>query len=158
MTYPMGARKMYKKSAILVAMAFILLGSIAIAIGDDSKMSTSKYPVPVVTPPANGSGYLGDVLVQGTAVSQINRIGAWGWMVHIDKVVDGPGEMKDKQMSVFLSSADPAKYPRGFLDPNIQVGDRVEAYGESSSGSINILLTGNTNYYLKRVEPTGTPK
>ncbi|VVB63507.1 Uncharacterised protein [uncultured archaeon] len=79
-------------------------------------------------------------------------------MVHIDKVVDGPVEIQNKSMSVYLTSADPAKYPRGFIDPNIRVGDRVEAYGDYSTGSTNILLTGDSNYYLKKIGIAGTPK
>jgi hypothetical protein len=152
---PHGGRKMHKKITISITMVFVLLGSIVVAIGEDSKMNCSS--VPVVTPPANGSGSQGDVLIQGTAVSQFNRVGAWGWTVHIDKVIDGPGEMHDEIMSIFQTSADPSKYPPGFLDPNIRVGDRVEAYGDYSVGGTNILLTGNTSYYLKSISPTGTP-
>jgi hypothetical protein len=66
--------------------------------------------------------------------------------------------MQNKSMSVYLSSADPAKYTRGFIDPNIRPGDRVEVYGDYSTGGTNILLTGNANYYLKRVEMIGMPK
>jgi len=149
---------MYKKSVILMSVVLVLLGSIAVAIVENSKTSVSNHPVPVVTPPAGGTGYLGDITIQGTAINNFSRIGAWGWNVYVDKVVGGPVEIKNKSMSVYLTSADPAKYSRGFIDPNIRPGDRVEAYGDYSTGSTNLLLTGNTNYYLKKIEIIGTPK
>jgi hypothetical protein len=154
----MGAKKMFKKSLILMSMVLVLLGSIAVAIVENSKTSASDHTIPVVTPPDVGTGLLGDITIQGTAINNFSRIGAWGWNVYVNKVVDGPAEVKNKSMSVYLTSADPAKYPRGFIDPNIRPGDRVEAYGDYSSGSSNILLTGSTNYYLKRVSMIGTPK
>jgi len=149
---------MYKKSVILMSVVLVLLGSIAVAIVENSKTGAPNHPVPGVTPPDVGTGYLGDITIQGTAINNFSRIGAWGWNVYVNKVVDGPAEVKNKSMSVYLTSADPAKYPRGFIDPNIRPGDWVEAYGDYSTGSPNILLTGSTNYYLKRVSMIGTPK
>jgi hypothetical protein len=111
--------------------------------------NSENHLVPGVTPPDTGTwGYLGDFTIQGTAISKFDRIGAWGWTVHVDKVVEGPPEMKDKTISVYLTSADPTVYPRGTMDPNINVGDIVEAYGGPASG-YDISLTGSANYYLK---------
>jgi hypothetical protein len=104
--------------------------------------------VPVVTPLDSGTGYLGDITIQGTAISKFDRIGAWGWDVYVDNVVEGPPEMKDKTISIYLTSADPTVYPRGTIDSNINVGDIVEAYGKPASG-YDISLTGSANYYLK---------
>ena len=151
---------MYKKLGILtIAVTLLLFASVGIGTAIVKQPENKSVPAPgVVTPPDSGTGYLGDITIQGTAISQFNRIGAWGWMVHIDKVVDGPVEIQNKSMSIYLTSADPAKYPRGSIDPNIRVGDRVEAHGDYSTGSTNILLTGDSNYYLKKIEMVGTPK
>jgi len=150
---------MYKKLLILaIAVTLMLFVSVGIRTAIVKQPENRSGPPPgVVTPPDSGTGYLGDITIQGTATSQFNRIGAWGWLAHIDKVVDGPGRIQNKSMSIFLTSADPSKYPRGFIDPNIRPIDRVEAYGDWSGGT-NILLTGNTNYYLKKIAIIGMPK
>lgn len=138
---------MYKKIGILaIAVTLLLFASAGMAIG---KQLPGKNPVPVITPPANGTGYLGDITIQGTAISKFNRIGAWGWNVYVDKVVQGPPEMQGKTISVYLTSANPKMYPPGFLDPKIDVGNIVEACGGQLSASYNISLTGDANYYLK---------
>jgi len=138
---------MYKKLGILaIAVTLLLFASAGMAI---DKQLSGKHPAPVVTPPATGTGYLGDITIQGTAISKFTRIGAWGWNVFVDKVVQGPTEMQGKTISVYLTSADPKKYPPGFLDPTIDVGNIVEAYGGPVSGNYNITLTGDANYYLK---------
>ena len=113
--------------------------------------NSENHLVPGVTPPDTGTwGYLGDFTIQGTVISKFDRIGAWGWTVHVNKIVEGPPEMKDKTISVYLTSADPTVYPRGTMDSNINVGDIVEAYGGPASG-YDISLTGSANYYLKRL-------
>jgi len=156
---------MYKKIGILAIAAILLLLAVGFAdgIAEHSKQETfERMPipdvlvannsennlVPVVTPPDSGTGYLGDITIQGTAISKFDRIGAWGWNVYVDNVVEGPTEMKDKTISIYLTSADPTMYPRGTMDSNINVGDIVEAYGGSASG-YDISLTGSANYYLK---------
>jgi hypothetical protein len=105
-----------------------------------------------------GSMYNGaakDVQVEGTAVNEFQRIGAWGWIVDVSRVIDGPAEMQGMQISVYLTSANPAEYPPGFLDSNIIAGGRVEAFGQlesSDSGEIfGIVLTGSADYYLKSI-------
>jgi hypothetical protein len=92
-----------------------------------------------------------DVKVEGVAVKDFHRIGAWGWDINVTKVLSGPGNSQGMTISIYLTSANPAEYPPGYLDPNIKPGDRVEAYGqEEPEGDHNILLTGSTEYYLKR--------
>lgn len=95
-----------------------------------------------------------DVKVEGKAVEDFHRIGAWGWKVNVDKVISGPGELQGREISVYLTSANPAEYPPGFLDDNIKAGDRVEAYGQldycEAGGACDILLTGSAEYYLKQ--------
>jgi hypothetical protein len=97
-----------------------------------------------------------DVKVAGTAVEDFQRIGAWGWKVNVDQVFSGPNEMQGGEVSIYLTSANPAEYPPGFLDSSIKAGDRVEAYGQldfcEAGGSCDILLTGSTEYYLKRAD------
>jgi hypothetical protein len=66
------------------------------------------------------------VKLQGTAVKDFQRVGAWGWEMNANKVINGPEELEGKLVSVYLTSADPDEYPPGFLDPNIKVGDSVE--------------------------------
>ncbi|MCK9567179.1 MAG: hypothetical protein M0Q43_14170 [Methanothrix sp.] len=155
---------MYKKIEILAIAAMLLLTvGFADGIAAHSKQETvermpipdvlaannsENHLVPVVTPLDSGTGYLGDITIQGTAISKFDRIGAWGWNVYVDNVVEGPTEMKDKTISIYLTSADPTVYPRGTIDSNINVGDIVEAYGGSASG-YDISLTGSANYYLK---------
>jgi hypothetical protein len=156
----MEVTEMYKKLVILVIAGILLLtmgfadGVAAHSHGEVTNIMNSpavlgaNHLVPGVTPPDTGTGYLGDFTIQGTVISKFDRIGAWGWTVHVDKVVEGPPEMKDKTISVYLTSADPTVYPRGTMDPNISVGDIVEAYGGPASG-YDISLTGSANYYLK---------
>jgi len=155
---------MYKKIGILAIAAMLLLAvGFADGIAAHSKQETvERMPipdvlaanssennlVPVVTPLDTGTGYLGDITIQGTAISRFDRIGAWGWNVYVDNVLEGPTEMKDKTISIYLTSADPTVYPRGTMDSNISVGDIVEAYGGSASG-YDISLTGSASYYLK---------
>jgi hypothetical protein len=95
-----------------------------------------------------------DVKVEGKAVEDFHRIGAWGWKVNVDKVISGPVELQGRQISVYLTSANPAEYPPGFLDSDIKAGDRIEVYGQmdfcEAGGACDILLTGSAEYYLKR--------
>jgi len=155
---------MYKKFGILAIAAMLLLAvGFSDGIAEHSKRETvERMPIPdvlaannsendlapVVNPLDSGTGYLGDITIQGTAISKFDRIGAWGWNVYVDNVVEGPTEMKDKTISIYLTSADPTVYPRGTIDSNINVGYIVEAYGGSASG-YDISLTGSANYYLK---------
>jgi hypothetical protein len=101
-------------------------------------------------------GVAEDVKVAGTAVEDFQRIGAWGWKVNVDQVISGPSELQGRVVSIYLTSANPTEYPPGFLDSNIKPGDRVEAYGQlnfcEAGGSCDILLTGSTEYYLKRAD------
>lgn len=104
-----------------------------------------------------GFAHLGaaeDVKIAGTAVEDFHRIGAWGWKVNVTNVISGTAELQGRQVSIYLTSANPAEYPPGFLDPNIKAGDIVEAYGQldfcESGGACDILLTGSAEYYLKK--------
>jgi hypothetical protein len=104
-----------------------------------------------------GFAYLGaaeDVKVVGTAIEDFQRIGAWGWKVNVGNVTSGPSDLQRREVSIYLTSANPAEYPPGFLDSNIKAGDRVEAFGQldfcEAGGACDILLTGSAEYYLKR--------
>lgn len=103
--------------------------------------------------PCNGSTEI--VKIEGIAVEDFQRIGAWGWEVNVNKVIDGPEELEGKLISVYLTSANPDEYPPGFLDPNIKIGDSVEVCGQvdfcEPGESCDISLTGSTEYYLKRI-------
>ena len=93
-----------------------------------------------------------DVKVEGTAVKDFHRIGAWGWDVKVEKVISGPDDMLGKLISIYLTSANPVEYPPGSLDSNIKAGDRVEAFGHLETiepGDYSILLVGSSDYYLR---------
>lgn len=96
-----------------------------------------------------------NVKVAGSAMEDFQRIGAWGWKVNVDQVISGPDKLQGREVSIYLTSANPAEYPPGFLDSNIKAGDRVEAYGQldycEAGGDCAILLVGSTEYYLKGI-------
>ncbi len=93
-----------------------------------------------------------DAIFNGYAVEQLGDVGAWGWIVSVDKVISGPEDLTGKNISVYMTSANPREYPPGFIDPNIAVGDRVSVYGWLQSygkGDYHVLLVGNDEYYIK---------
>jgi hypothetical protein len=92
-----------------------------------------------------------DVKVEGVAIKDFHRVGAWGWEINVTKVISGPQISEGKIISVYLTSANPAEYPPGYLDPDIHAGDKVEAFGQQDlNGDYHILLIGSTEFYLKR--------
>ena len=93
-----------------------------------------------------------EVRIEGNAVEQFQRIGAWGWVISVGSVLNGPEEMIGHNVSVYLTSANPEEYSPGFIDPNIVVGDHVAAYGllETIEPKVyDILLVGSKQYYIK---------
>ncbi|VVB63506.1 Uncharacterised protein [uncultured archaeon] len=70
---------MYKKLGILaIAVTLLLFTGAEIGTAMVKQPENKSVPAPgVVTPPDSGTGYLGDITIQGTAMSQFNRIGAW---------------------------------------------------------------------------------
>jgi hypothetical protein len=93
-----------------------------------------------------------DVRIEGTAVEKFERIGAWGWVVSVDNVMSGPEELAGKEISAYLTSANPAEYPPGSIDGDIVAGDRVAVYGSLKTigpGDYDILLVGSEEYYIK---------
>jgi hypothetical protein len=60
--------------------------------------------------------------------------------------------MIGRNISVYLTSANPEEYPPGFIDPNIVEGDRVAVYGLLETiepGMYNILLVGSKEFYIR---------
>ena len=93
-----------------------------------------------------------EVRIEGNAVEQFQRIGAWGWVVSVGSVLNGPEEMAGRNVSIYLTSANPEEYPPGFIDTNIVEGERVEVYGLLETiepGVYDILLVGSKEYYIK---------
>jgi hypothetical protein len=102
--------------------------------------------------------YQPDLLLEKSSEYKISpargfqRIGAWGWVVSVGRVLNGPEEMGGRNVSIYLTSANPEEYPPGFIDANIIEGDRVEVYGLLETiepGVYDILLVGSKEYYIK---------
>lgn len=94
-----------------------------------------------------------DTRFDGQALLGFERVGAWGWYVSVDRVIDGPADMVGQNISVYLSSANPAEYPPGFIDPDIKIGDNVSVFGSLQSGGsadYHVLLVGSEKYYIKQ--------
>lgn len=89
-----------------------------------------------------------DVKVEGTATQDFSLIGGSGWEVDIDNVIIGPPTLAGTTASVGMATVSPV-IPRGTIDPNIAVGDRVEAFGELDVGLIK--LYGSSDYYIKKI-------
>ena len=88
-----------------------------------------------------------DVKVEGIATQDFSLIGGSGWEVDIDNVISGPPTLAGTTVSVGMATVSPI-IPRGTIDPNIAVGDRVEAFGELDVGLIK--LYGSSDYYIKK--------
>jgi hypothetical protein len=69
--------------------------------------------------------------------------------VSVTELISG-GEIPDYVVVVLLNRA-----PKGYFDSSIQHGDKVEVYGKYSGSSCDISINGE-NYYIKKVEPSGT--
>jgi hypothetical protein len=94
-----------------------------------------------------------DAKFDGYAVEHFEDVGAWGWLVSVKNVTNGPQDMAGRNISVYMTSANPDEYPPGFIDPDIAIGDHVSVYGSLQSqkpGDYHILLVGSKKYYLKR--------
>jgi hypothetical protein len=94
-----------------------------------------------------------DTRFDGYAVEHFEDVGAWGWQVSVKNVTNGPEDMAGRNISVYMTSANPDEYPPGFIDPDIAVGDHVSVYGSLQSlnlGDYHVLLVGSKKYYLKR--------
>ena len=98
------------------------------------------------------TAYAEDTKFDGQALLYFENVGAWGWYISVDQVKEGPSDMAGQNISVYLTSANPAEYPPGFIDPNIKSGDTVSVYGSLQSiepGSYHVLLVGSDEYYIK---------
>jgi hypothetical protein len=91
--------------------------------------------------------------VEGIAVQDYSLIGGNGWKVDIDKVITGPPTLAGTTVSVGMATASPA-IPRGTMDPDIAVGDRVEAFGSLDADLIK--LYGSSDYYLRKISAEET--
>jgi len=99
----------------------------------------------------SGSVYAEDTRFDGQALLYFENVGAWGWYISVDQVIDGPADMLGQNISVYMISANPAEYPPGFIDPDIKIGDSVSVYGTLQyiePGSYHVLLVGSDEYYI----------
>jgi hypothetical protein len=110
------------------------------------------YPLILLLLVFSCSAYEEDTRFDGQALLHFQAVGAWGWHILVDQVEDGPADMVGQNISVYLTSANPAEYPPGFIDPNIKAGDNVSVYGSLQyiePGSYHVLLVGSDEYYIK---------
>jgi hypothetical protein len=86
-----------------------------------------------------------DAIIDWYAVEHFEEVGAWGWQVSVKNITNGPEDMAGRNISVYMTSANPDEYPPGFIDPDIAVGDHVSVYGSLQSqkpGDYHVLLVG----------------
>ena len=98
------------------------------------------------------SAWAEDTRFDGQALLYFESVGAWGWYISVDQVKDGPEDMIGQNISVYMTSANPAEYPPGFIDPDIKAGENVSVYGSlqtTEPGSYHVLLVGSNEYYIK---------
>ena len=95
-----------------------------------------------------------EIKFKGTAIEYFSRMGACGWTVRADEIINGPSELQGHTVSVALWSVDPDQYPPGYIDPNIEAGNKVEVYG-LYVGEDGVTLSGSKDYYIKRGEGCG---
>ena len=70
------------------------------------------------------------------------------WTVLVDEVISGPQPCEDQVDIMVYDSEFPP--PWGYVDPNLNVGDRVEVYGRYYAGHCSAMhLYGSTDYYIK---------
>jgi hypothetical protein len=101
-----------------------------------------------------------DTRFDGHALLYFEDVGAWGWYILVDQVEDGPQEMVGQNISVYMTSANPEKYPPGFIDPDIKQGDNVSVYGSLQSiepGSYHVLLVGSKEYHIELRSQNNAP-
>jgi hypothetical protein len=89
-----------------------------------------------------------DAKVEGIATQDFSLIGGSGWEVDIDNVISGPPTLAGTTVSIGMATVSPT-IPRGTVDTNIAVGDRVEAFGSLDAGLIK--LYGSSDYYIKKI-------
>lgn len=93
-----------------------------------------------------------DAKFEGRALQSFQEIGAWGWYITVDRIIDGPEDMLGQNISVYLTSANPKEYPPGSIDPEINVGDNVSVFGQlqtTEPGSYHVLLVGSEEYCIQ---------
>ena len=75
------------------------------------------------------------------------------WTVLVDEVISGPQPCEDQvDITVYDFEFPP---PWGYVDPNLNIGDRVEVYGRYYDGHCSAMhLHGSTDYYIKKIEET----
>ena len=96
-----------------------------------------------------------DTRFDGQALWDFQNVGAWGWYISVGDVTDGPTDMVGQNISVYMTSANPAEYPPGSIDPDIKIGDNVSVYGSlqpGGSGNYHVLLVGSGDYFIKRID------
>ena len=97
-----------------------------------------------------------EIKLRGTALEFIQYISASAWRVRVEEVIFGPSI--SGEIEVFVS------YPaigctKGYVDPNIDAGDKVEVYGlaQSSEGYWTVEMCWSDDYYIVKISDTSCP-
>jgi hypothetical protein len=73
------------------------------------------------------------------------------WTVLVDEVTRGPQPCEDQVDITVYDSEVPSPW-WGYVDPNLNIGDRVEVYGRYYDGHCSAMhLHGSTEYYIKEI-------
>lgn len=78
----------------------------------------------------------------------------WYWVIEVEEVISGP--LISGKRQVITEQALPPSIPRGYVDPSINEGDRVEVLGLYAPwGDPNwVTLYGSADYYIAKVSLT----
>ena len=86
-----------------------------------------------------------EIKFRGTAIEYTELVGYAGWTVEVDEVIFGPPI--SGQVDVGVQSYP----PWGYMDPTIEEGDKVEAFGLYYASQNYVSLNGS-DYYIVKVE------
>lgn len=107
--------------------------------------------------------YEEEVRFEGYAIEKTNLIGANLWTVKVDKVISGSIISEGCSYVVSITPYEvisaTSRIGLGYLDPNINTGDKVECYGKGMSDPLSlsdISLDESRSYYLKKVSTAST--
>ena len=146
MTKKMSMRKVVSCFVVFVILASAVPVSVfAVNDGKSSGNPSNRLAESKMTALSGDPQY---IKFQGTAVTKESGTYSMWWVVTVAKVISGPHPGEDT-INVGIGGG---VMPKGYVDPDITPGDKVEVYGRYSSGWVS--LTQNS-HYIKRIAGTG---